>query len=181
MHLLWIQASIIAVLTHIACGQTQPETNNTYTTRACQAPLNTFPFCNTSLSLEDRITDLIGRLTPEEMVSMLTARHPTNVSAIGLPAWDWGMNAIKGDIDLLAFELYMNVGILIALARCCQESMCYASGFPLAGVTCSCILLPNNVTKCPTRYDVRLYFSVNCSVMDCCVSVTVSPSLSAGA
>lgn len=59
----------------LAASSTVPVNTVTYDTRACQAPYNTYPFCNTTLSLDERIADLISRLEPSDIPPMLTARH----------------------------------------------------------------------------------------------------------
>jgi hypothetical protein len=63
-----------------------------------------FPFCNTSLSISDRVDNLISLLKDDEIPALLTAREggggspgpPGNVSRIGLPEYDWGVNCIHG-------------------------------------------------------------------------------------
>lgn len=54
-----------------------------------------FPFCNTSMSDEDRITDLISRLTISEKVAQLVNTAP-NVSRLGLPAYQWWGEGLHG-------------------------------------------------------------------------------------
>lgn len=78
-------------------AKTVPGTNNTVETRACLPPHDIYPFCNTSLSLEDRVKNLIELLQDDEKPPLLTAREggggspgpPGNVSRIGLPEYDW--------------------------------------------------------------------------------------------
>lgn len=85
-------------------GATVPATTVTYDTRACQPPYDALPFCDTSLSVDARVADLVARLQPEEIVPLLTARHggggspgpDDNVTRLGLPEYDWGMNAMHG-------------------------------------------------------------------------------------
>lgn len=98
--LLWHIALCIAAVG----GNTTPANNHTTTTRACQPPHNTYPFCNTSLSIEDRAKNLISLLLDSEKPSFLTAREGgggspgpgPNVSRLGLPEYDWGVNCIHG-------------------------------------------------------------------------------------
>jgi len=95
---------VLLALCALATGQTVNQTTVTYDTRACQPPYNTFPFCDTTLSLDARVADLVTRLQGAEIVPQLTARHGgggspgpnDNVSRLGLPEFDWGMNAIHG-------------------------------------------------------------------------------------
>lgn len=124
---------------YVAVAKTVPLNNVTAATRACQPPYNAFPFCNTSLSLDARIDDLIARVTAPEVLPavplLLTARHYTpatnnNVSSLGIPEYDWGMNAIHG-------------------------------------VQSSCVSLPDGSVKCPTTWPnpVNYGMSWNRSLM----------------
>ncbi|KAJ0396860.1 hypothetical protein ATCC90586_008223 [Pythium insidiosum] len=66
--------------------------------RACTAPFEHLAFCNSSLSLDERVGDLLGRLTLPVKALLLTARASPagNVSAIGLPEYNWGANCVHG-------------------------------------------------------------------------------------
>lgn len=67
--------------------------------RACSTPETSgYPFCNPALPLDDRIHDLISRLTLEEKPYLLTARESPlgNISRLGIPEYDWGGNCIHG-------------------------------------------------------------------------------------
>eukprot|EP00931_Biecheleriopsis_adriatica_P070744 TRINITY_DN44536_c0_g1_i1.p1 TRINITY_DN44536_c0_g1~~TRINITY_DN44536_c0_g1_i1.p1 ORF type:complete len:877 (-),score=200.93 TRINITY_DN44536_c0_g1_i1:62-2692(-) len=73
--------------------------SRTLATRACHLPGHTeYGFCDTSLPLEARIEDLIGRLRPEEKAPLLTARESPlgSVPRLGIPEYDWGTNCIHG-------------------------------------------------------------------------------------
>jgi hypothetical protein len=93
-----------STLAALAAAGTVPETNVTASTRACQPPHDAYPFCDTSLSLDARVKDLVSRIADADVPPQLTARHGgggspgpmSNISAIGLPEWDWGLNAIHG-------------------------------------------------------------------------------------
>jgi xylan 1,4-beta-xylosidase len=67
--------------------------------RACQGGISSFPFCDPTLDIEQRLTDLIGRIHTDEKPGLLTARYSPkgNISRIGLPAYDWGENSVHGD------------------------------------------------------------------------------------
>ena len=82
-------------------AQTVPANSVTLDTRACQPPHDTFPFCDTRLSLDERVNDLIARVwaTSEDVIpEILTARNmgKSNLSALGVPEYDYGLNAIHG-------------------------------------------------------------------------------------
>jgi hypothetical protein len=64
---------------------------------ACSQPESVqFAFCNTSLPLEARVTDLITRLSLEEAGQQLTARQSPAIPRLGIPAFYWGSNALHG-------------------------------------------------------------------------------------
>ena len=65
--------------------------------RACsQAAAKAWKFCNTSLNLTERVTDLVNRITLEEAGPLLTARESPEIPRLGIPAFYWGTNAIHG-------------------------------------------------------------------------------------
>ena len=67
----------------------------------CVAPHDTYPFCNTSLPVEDRVRDLISRIDDKVKPNMLTARgqggngqHMQKIPELGVPAYYWGTNCL---------------------------------------------------------------------------------------
>lgn len=66
--------------------------------RACTPPHDSYAFCNVSLSLDERVDDLITRLTLDEKPQLLIARNSPkgNISRLGIPEYDWGGNCIHG-------------------------------------------------------------------------------------
>ena len=66
--------------------------------RACLPPHDKLPFCNPKLALDERVDDLISRLTLEEKPFLLIARESPlgNISRLGIPEYDWGGNCIHG-------------------------------------------------------------------------------------
>jgi xylan 1,4-beta-xylosidase len=66
--------------------------------RACDPPHDQYPFCDAFLPLDERLDDLIGRLTLEEKPYLLTARESPkgNISRLGIPEYDWGGNCMHG-------------------------------------------------------------------------------------
>ncbi|GAB9462521.1 Glycoside hydrolase [Globisporangium polare] len=66
--------------------------------RACEPPHAAFLFCNASLNTTARVDDLLSRLSLHDKVLMLTARASPkgNVSALGLPEYNWGANCVHG-------------------------------------------------------------------------------------
>ncbi|HZL09686.1 MAG TPA: glycoside hydrolase family 3 C-terminal domain-containing protein [Prolixibacteraceae bacterium] len=54
-----------------------------------------YPFHDPSLSVEQRVTDLVSRLTLEEKVSQMVSVSP-EISRLGIPACDWWNEALHG-------------------------------------------------------------------------------------
>lgn len=55
----------------------------------------TFPFQDTSLHIDERVEDLLSRLTLEEKLSMMQHRNPA-IPSLGLPAYSWWNEALHG-------------------------------------------------------------------------------------
>lgn len=99
-----MRSFILAACAAAASAQTTAWTDVTFKTRACQPPYDTLPFCNTALSLDERVADLVGRIKDADVPPQLTARHggggspgpASNISYIGVPEFDWGLNCIHG-------------------------------------------------------------------------------------
>ena len=62
--------------------------------RACSGDNADYPFCDVTVPLEDRVQDLISRLTLEEKPFLLVARESPlgNISRLGIPEYDWGLS-----------------------------------------------------------------------------------------
>jgi len=54
-----------------------------------------FPFQNPSLSIEQRVADLVGRLTPEEKVSQMTMTAAA-IPRLGIPEYTWWNEGLHG-------------------------------------------------------------------------------------
>lgn len=52
-----------------------------------------YKFCDASLSMADRLNDLVPRIKTSQMGEQLTARSSSPISDIGLPSYYWGTNA----------------------------------------------------------------------------------------
>jgi len=63
-----------------------------------------YDFCNTSLTIEERVDNLISLIHEDELTLFMKARlggggspgPANNISRIGLPEYDWGVNCIHG-------------------------------------------------------------------------------------
>ncbi len=99
-----IALAALAALAARARAQTMPATTTTLDTRACQPPYDLaagFLFCDPSLSLDERVNDLIERIwatSVETIPYLLTARNfgASNLSKLGTPEYDFGLNSIHG-------------------------------------------------------------------------------------
>src|SRR5688572_964902 len=54
-----------------------------------------YPFRNTSLSFEERVNDLVSRLTLEEKVAQMLNAAPA-IERLGVPAYDWWNEVLHG-------------------------------------------------------------------------------------
>src|SRR5687768_5624904 len=54
-----------------------------------------YPFRNTSLSFEQRVDDLVSRLTLEEKVAQMLNAAPA-IQRLGIPAYDWWNEVLHG-------------------------------------------------------------------------------------
>lgn len=64
---------------------------------ACSQPeAQQWKFCNTSVALDERVTDLVDRILITEAGPLLTARESPAIPRLGIPAFYWGTNAVHG-------------------------------------------------------------------------------------
>ena len=62
----------------------------------CQSqPQSGYPFCNPSLSLEERTTDLVSRLTLDEIIQQTSTIAPA-ISRLGIKDYNWRSNCLHG-------------------------------------------------------------------------------------
>jgi beta-glucosidase len=64
-----------------------------YCTKAQQA--YEFPFQNPGLSVDDRVNDLVSRMTAEEKISQMMNTAPA-IDRLGIPAYDWWNECLHG-------------------------------------------------------------------------------------
>ncbi|ONK73945.1 uncharacterized protein A4U43_C03F1200 [Asparagus officinalis] len=57
--------------------------------------LTSFGFCNTSMGIEARVLDLVGRLTLQEKIGFLVNKAGA-VSRLGIPSYEWWSEALHG-------------------------------------------------------------------------------------
>ena len=63
--------------------------------RSVWAQTQHFPFQDTTLSVDERVEDLLSRLTLEDKLSMMQHRNPA-IPSLGLPAYSWWNEALHG-------------------------------------------------------------------------------------
>jgi len=62
----------------------------------CQSqPQASYPFCDPKLSPQDRATDLVSRLTLEELIDQTSSIAPA-ISRLGINAYNWRSNCLHG-------------------------------------------------------------------------------------
>lgn len=81
---------------NFACDKNIPETSQ-------------FPFCNTSLSYENRAKDLISRLTLQEKAQQL-GNHAAGISRLGVPAYEWWSEALHG-VASVGYGVHFNATV----------------------------------------------------------------------
>src|SRR5512133_1389956 len=54
-----------------------------------------FPYQNPSLSVDERVNDLVGRMTVEEKISQMMNTAPA-IDRLGVPAYDWWNECLHG-------------------------------------------------------------------------------------
>lgn len=72
--------------------------------KSCTQPgSEAFGFCNTSWTLEERVQDLVSRVTLPEIASNLMARSSQAIPRLGINEFYWGTNAIHGVVGAPCF------------------------------------------------------------------------------
>ena len=56
---------------------------------------STYPFCNKSLPLAERVVDLVSRMTLDEKVAQLI-NSASGVARLGIPPYEWWSEALHG-------------------------------------------------------------------------------------
>lgn len=90
------QYAFACLLLAVGCQSQENDPPNYW---ACQNDIaRSFPYCDATLSIDDRLEDLISRLTLEEKVSLISpqpelgstcATHTASVPRLGLPSYMW--------------------------------------------------------------------------------------------
>jgi len=62
---------------------------------ACLPPYDSFPFCDTSLTVQERVDWLVANLTLDEKVSLMQDGQPS-IDRLGIPFWNWNLEGLHG-------------------------------------------------------------------------------------
>ena len=62
---------------------------------SCSTKKEVLPFRNAALPIDQRVDDLISRLTPEEKVAQMMNSTPA-IERLGIPAYNWWNEALHG-------------------------------------------------------------------------------------
>src|SRR5690606_29354465 len=77
------------------CGEGAPKGTNGSSNLPEQKPEHDFPFYDTSLSLDERVTDLISRLSLEEKADQMM-HNSSAIERLGVPPYGWWNEALHG-------------------------------------------------------------------------------------
>lgn len=78
------------------CGVVWTQTNANFACDVSKNPaLGGYGFCDKSLGVEERVRDLVGRLTLEEKIGNLV-NAAVDVSRLGIPKYEWWSEALHG-------------------------------------------------------------------------------------
>ena len=78
------------------CDRVSGQTSAVFACDVAKNPaLAGYGFCDKSLSVEDRVADLVKRLTLQEKIGSLV-NSATSVSRLGIPKYEWWSEALHG-------------------------------------------------------------------------------------
>ena len=137
-----------------------------------------FPFRNTSLSWEERVNDLISRLTLEEiMVQMSRGGSGPHggpapaISRLGIDPWSWNTECLRGDGNsgnATAFPQAIGLAAswrwdMIPIKSNVNPSLVFIV-YSAIFILCQCIVYVINfvLTQVPHINDVRFVFASSC-------------------
>ena len=95
----------LPMISIVAAAASKP-TGPSYFACAPHSAGASLPFCNTSLSIDERVDDFIGRLSLEEKVALIGPDpslgstcndHTAGVARLGVPQWMWLVETNTGD------------------------------------------------------------------------------------
>jgi beta-glucosidase-like glycosyl hydrolase len=66
-----------------------------YDLQPCVAPNNNFPFCNTSLTIDERVADLVSRIKVADYPDQFL-NGASSIDYLGIPAYQWWDEATHG-------------------------------------------------------------------------------------
>jgi len=86
---------------------------------ACTAPpTSTYPFCNTDLSIDQRVQDLVQRIPPATKWNLLgTVAGP--VTSLGIASYNWGAEGLHGVAGSTGVQFIGNTTCATSFAQVC--------------------------------------------------------------
>lgn len=87
--------AVVVVVVVMMVNRTEETNNKTNTT--CDRPKNSLlPFCDSSLPMNRRVSDLVSRLTLKEKLGLLTNRAAGASENVELDIYNWSNEALHG-------------------------------------------------------------------------------------
>lgn len=86
-----IQSLCLVTLLFILADSSQPP----FSCDSSNPSTKSYPFCQTSLPISQRVQDLVSRLTLDEKISQLVDTAPA-IPRFGIPAYEWWSEALHG-------------------------------------------------------------------------------------
>ena len=86
----------VLILCSVLLGVIQCSHSATPPSVDCQSqPQSSYPFCDTSKSPEDRASDLVSRLSTDELIAQTSSIAPA-ISRLGIKDYNWRSNCVHG-------------------------------------------------------------------------------------
>ena len=144
--------------------------------RACSGGnYSHYPFCDTKLSVNERVADLVSRINDNDKPALLTARAVQDLPYVGVPAYYWGTNCIQS----------VEAGAHHESPQRCVGDRCpthfpnppgWASSFNRTAMEAMAAVMAKEIRA---LYNIGVAKGVDCwgpVVSNCCVAASTMPS-----